>query len=1773
MKKIIIILIFTLILTNVSFAEIITRTYYFDEPVLTPDSIYTRIEITDGVVVGTPGYPAFPYRGISLLIPQNENITNVLIEKGNEIDLGEHIVYPIQRSVPISDTSGYEFTEPDPEIYGSSEPFPAKQNTDFSTHYLAGYSIGFLSITPFTYIPITGELSYFEEITVIVETEYSDVAATAADKFLCENPEIEKRLKILVENYDDKDAFYNITKERPDSAYDYIIVTSEEYADDFQPLADFHSRQGYRTKIELIESILTNYTGVDDQDKLRNYFIEQYEEEQNYMQYVLLGGDSAPDDPSNNIIPHRGLYVNYYCYIDYDIPADMYYACLDRTSAPGDGPDWNNDNDDMWGEPDEADLLAEFYIGRICVNNSTDISNFINKTILYSETPVVDGINSALLVGELLWGPPQYPTYTYGGTYMNELIGGCSNNGYTTVGIPIDWDISTLYEMDGNWTSSDLYGQLNLGPNLLCHLGHGNPTHCLNIDNSDLTTYHITNDGITHNFINGYSQACYSGSMDNWHFNGYYGPDCFAEKISTMETAAVTFIANSRYGWGETGGTDGASQIFNREWIDAFFDDGVYSIGGANQVSKEHAIPFIEAEQVVRWCCYELNVFGDPSLELWTDYPDSIFAEYHEKLFLGEQTIEIGANCGTGRVALHFNNEIIAKGDLSEGTAVLNIFNPPADTGTATLSIWSHNYYLYEDEIPVMYPTYVVLEPDSILINQQTEVTVSVYQINGAPFKSVNVEVYGPGVFGDVTSGRTDENGVCVLNFGAEYGGDEFVRIRGWKTDDYFYLFDEAIVVTGGLDLTNPDLTVTSYIGLCDTFTMNFPGILHSYVEEEGCMLWARVNNNDWQSTTEDSMEIIPEELGTVTGIITKSLYNIYAEEFPILEEVYGTVSGVVCDTNGVVVQYAQIKICTIEGDSVIVIDSLSTDSNGHYESCILFPVGEYLFMVDMFGYEHYEQTHLIGYGDNTIDLEIVSFETWYTVECMITFENGDPGIATVKIYKNDDYCLIKTLECISYGSFALFYVDLVNYTYLFKIEAHGYEVLDTVVVVEEDMTILFELEPHDYVRVVPDEYTTIQEAINHSYCVDGDTILVLPGTYSENVNYLGKNITVGSLFLTTKDNSYISQTIISGDSGSVVTFENGEDTTAILTGFTITHGSGKLVEIDGEIRYSGGGIYSLNSTPSLRHLIIKENTADEGAGIYFCDFPMSTMSTPIKIKSCLIFNNTASICGGGIFVHGPDAELTNCSLINNHSENQGGAIFAGWLNINLVNCIIWDNSQQQGTFCYFDIGVNDTVTISYSDIEDGEAGVEIHGSGTLNWGDGNIEANPCFADTANGDYSLTWNDTDRSPCIDTGDPNTEWDVDGTPPDMGAIPAIPHNYDQRTLHEGWNWFSFPVLDTVTAQADTALEVLDSILENMEICRSDTASVWWNGLEWVNNIGDLSSVDGYKIQMNAQDTLPISGFIENSDAVITLEADAEYGNWIGYFIEHSMKPQDAFTQVWDKLTYIKAQNWTILFDKQQQAQPPAICPTVDYGKSYVVGVSEDCSFTWGCGLQEDPYTKSGTIIFSYQEQADYMPIFVDSTEAVTGIDEIGVFLEDECIGASVVEGFPVFVPAYIEDEDSTGNKDFNELTFQVATYGKGGKRSIPAFVYNETQNTFVKEPVILDAKSYAIVRLGAGEGIEFPKEFTLYQNYPNPITNSTTISFIPSPGVENSEIKIYNIRGQLIKTIVPVTNDKCPMTKVVWDGKDENGKLVGNGIYFYKVISGKKSAVKKMILLR
>ncbi len=93
----------------------------------------------------------------------------------------------------------------------------------------------------------------------------------------------------------------------------------------------------------------------------------------------------------------------------------------------------------------------------------------------------------------------------------------------------------------------------------------------------------------------------------------------------------------------------------------------------------------------------------------------------------------------------------------------------------------------------------------------------------------------------------------------------------------------------------------------------------------------------------------------------------------------------------------------------------------------------------------------------------------------------------------------------------------------------------------------------------------------------------------------------------------------------------------------------------------------------------------------------------------------------------------------------------------------------------------------------------------------------------------------------------------------------------------------------------------------------------------------------------------------------------------------------------------------------------------------------------------------------------------------------------------------------------------------------------------------------------------------PEAFLLEQNYPNPFNPSTTINYRIST-TSNVVLKVYNTLGEEVETLI--NERQSPgQRSVTWDGKDENGKTVTSGIYFYRIQTAQFSQTKKMIFLR
>ncbi len=310
--------------------------------------------------------------------------------------------------------------------------------------------------------------------------------------------------------------------------------------------------------------------------------------------------------------------------------------------------------------------------------------------------------------------------------------------------------------------------------------------------------------------------------------------------------------------------------------------------------------------------------------------------------------------------------------------------------------------------------------------------------------------------------------------------------------------------------------------------------------------------------------------------------------------------------------------------------------------------------------------------------------------------------------------------------------------------------------------------------------FCTIQEGINAA--IDGDTVLVLPCTYVENIDFLGKAITLRS-----RDGAAVT-TIDGGNSATVVKFENGEQATSILDGFRIQNGRGS----SGISGSAGGGISCLSFGPSVRPTIrnntITGNRATAGGGIY-------GYSSRASIESNRIYGNTAGV-GAGVFDRLGGVTLLGNTIRNNGSGNSGDGVYGYSSSTNIVNSTIISNARSGFRFIYSSpLVLNSTIANNFgpgisgkygfsarvtSSIVWNNSGSEIYADGYTSMtvthsdvqggyvGTGNINADPLFIDPANGDFRLSCN----SPCIEAGT--------NTPP-AGTLPVVDVEGDARIV--------------------------------------------------------------------------------------------------------------------------------------------------------------------------------------------------------------------------------------------------------------------------------------------------------------------------------------------------------------------------------------------------------
>jgi len=349
-----------------------------------------------------------------------------------------------------------------------------------------------------------------------------------------------------------------------------------------------------------------------------------------------------------------------------------------------------------------------------------------------------------------------------------------------------------------------------------------------------------------------------------------------------------------------------------------------------------------------------------------------------------------------------------------------------------------------------------------------------------------------------------------------------------------------------------------------------------------------------------------------------------------------------------------------------------------------------------------------------------------------------------------------------------------------------------------------------------PADFSTIQAAIDDAN--DGDTVEIQAGTYTgegnRDIDFLGKAITVRST--DPDDWAVVRATVIDCQSlGRGFYFHSGEDANSVLGGLTITKG-----------RDWGGAIRISNSSPLIANCAMTDNLAplvDDmygDGGAILCGLGSPT------VKGCIFSGNIATGMAGAASFYKGAPIIENCTIIGNSGWDGGGAFFCVDSLVTIRNSILRGNTSGDRHSQIFLGGVFScaTLTISYSDVEGGEGEIEREGCTYINWGAGNIDADPCFADPGywdengtpswpdddvwvEGEYHLksqagrwdlgseTWvTDDVTSLCIDAGDPMTP--VGPEPFPNGGI--INMGAYGGTIEASKSYFGGPPCETIIA---------------------------------------------------------------------------------------------------------------------------------------------------------------------------------------------------------------------------------------------------------------------------------------------------------------------------------------------------------------------------------------
>ena len=639
-----------------------------------------RIIMEDVPSSGSPGYPLMPKAPLMLVLPEGAVADSILITSTNSYLLSSNFVpMAAQVGVPFSRPTDFVVTQPDEIAFSKTTDISVRLENQGT---LMGYPVVDFVLTPVSWDPLTKQLYCATEVQFQLYYHFEPSLTSIPQRGIAGTQVIQEILSASVLNPEHIGIVAAPSTDLPWG--EYLIIADDSLAVSFEPLAEWKTQKGIESKIVLMSYISTQYSGVDEAQKLRFFLSDIYQDSP--PTYILLAGDTPG-------VPHRNCYATAEGYVDYP-SSDLYFQDMNDTAVGVDA--WNLDGDDIWGELDGSDNMdyhPDYILGRASVETTTEADIFVNKVITWENSPDTDGwYNSMGFTTEILWSSPYCP-----GSVGKEKVADL----YT----PSTWDITKYYESDGSQSYTGTMAMLNTGMQFVNHAGHGGAGSVSfgvgSLSGSDFM-------GLTNISENGRPTiwntiACLSGSFDTG--------TCLAEAWIRSPNGGGFCIMNTRYGWGEPAEPgDQWSELVDQEFFAKFFQEDMYNLGVAFMMAKDEFIALIPSDTHYDWIAKCNTLFGDPELPMYSTIPSEIEIG---TVYVNEGDESLTVTVTSNSSALEGARVCLLQGEWetpvtysvgitdASGNVTLTFPSMPGAPNQARVTVWARDHVLFTEMLVV----------------------------------------------------------------------------------------------------------------------------------------------------------------------------------------------------------------------------------------------------------------------------------------------------------------------------------------------------------------------------------------------------------------------------------------------------------------------------------------------------------------------------------------------------------------------------------------------------------------------------------------------------------------------------------------------------------------------------------------------------------------------------------------------------------------------------------------------------------------------------------------------------------------------------------------------------------------------------------------------------------------------------------------------------------------------------------------------------------------